>query len=163
MKIGIISDTHDNIQNIKKVIQKLKEERVEAVIHCGDFCAPFSVALLKELGVPVHAVFGNVDGDKVKLLERKPQNVIIHGEFGEIKLDNRKIAFVHYPEIAKALAIGNKYGLVCYGHKHISIIEKISNTIFVNPGEVTNFLGKSSYTIYDTIKNTIQIKHLMKK
>ncbi|MDI6807086.1 MAG: metallophosphoesterase [Candidatus Aenigmarchaeota archaeon] len=160
MKIGIISDTHDHVDNIRKVIDKMKKYEVEAIIHCGDFCSPFAVEMMKEFNVPVHAVFGNVDGDKFRMLMKKPENVTLHGEFVEIELGGKKIAIVHFPEIAKALAFGGKYDLVCYGHTHVSNVEKIENTLLVNPGELMNLKGLPSYAIYDTISNEVKIMKL---
>jgi uncharacterized protein len=37
MKIGIISDTHDDIENVQKAIEIFNGERVNCVIHAGDF------------------------------------------------------------------------------------------------------------------------------
>ncbi|MBN1899885.1 metallophosphoesterase family protein, partial [Candidatus Sumerlaeota bacterium] len=45
MIIGIISDTHDHLQMINSAIELFKREMVEAVIHCGDFVAPFAIKL----------------------------------------------------------------------------------------------------------------------
>ena len=36
MLIGVISDTHNNIKNIDKIIGLFNEEKVSSVIHSGD-------------------------------------------------------------------------------------------------------------------------------
>ena len=36
MKIGILSDTHDDIDNVNKAIDIFQENDVKAVIHAGD-------------------------------------------------------------------------------------------------------------------------------
>lgn len=43
MKIGIISDTHDQVEKIKKAISIFNKEKVFLVYHLGDFCSPFSL------------------------------------------------------------------------------------------------------------------------
>ncbi len=43
MKIGIISDTHDRIDNLHKAITLLQVRGVQILIHCGDLCAPFMI------------------------------------------------------------------------------------------------------------------------
>ena len=34
--IGIISDTHENEESVKKAVRIFKENNVELVAHCGD-------------------------------------------------------------------------------------------------------------------------------
>ena len=64
MKIGIISDSHDNIWKLEKALETLQS--TDVVLHCGDLIAPFIIKRLKAgLGDrPVHVVWGNNDGDK---------------------------------------------------------------------------------------------------
>lgn len=150
MKVGIISDTHDNIENIKKMIKKLKENSVDVIIHCGDFCSPFSVKMLAEIEVPIHAVWGNNDGDKITILKVKPKNITIHGILGEVEIGGRKFGITHYPEVGKLMALSGKYDVVCYGHTHHTKIEKVGKCLLINPGEITTLLGKSTFVIYDT-------------
>ena len=40
MKIGLISDTHDNIKNIENAISVFSNKRVSFVIHAGDIISP---------------------------------------------------------------------------------------------------------------------------
>lgn len=39
MKTGILSDTHDDIDNVREAIRRFKEN-VELIIHVGDFIFP---------------------------------------------------------------------------------------------------------------------------
>ena len=61
MKIAIISDTHDNIENTEKAIEIFKQKKVSSIIHCGDFCAPFMMIILDRAEIPIDCVFGNID------------------------------------------------------------------------------------------------------
>jgi len=40
MKIGILSDTHDDYENTNKAIDIFQENDVKAVIHAGDIISP---------------------------------------------------------------------------------------------------------------------------
>ena len=40
MKIGMLSDTHDDIDNTNKAIDIFQENDVKAVIHVGDIISP---------------------------------------------------------------------------------------------------------------------------
>ena len=51
MKIGVMSDSHDNLPAIRRALARFEAEGAEAVIHAGDFVAPFSIKeLLKFKG-----------------------------------------------------------------------------------------------------------------
>jgi predicted phosphodiesterase len=47
MKIGLISDTHDNIQNIQNAIISFNDKHVRVVIHAGDIVSPETVETLR--------------------------------------------------------------------------------------------------------------------
>lgn len=157
MKVAILSDIHDNIWKLEALLAGLE---AEALIFCGDFCAPFTLAQIAEgFAGPVHVVFGNNDGDKLFLARvagRFPQ-VALHGEFAELELGRRRIAVTHYPEIGRALAQGGVYDLVCHGHSHECVVEREDNTLRVNPGEVMGRFGLATYAIYDTATGQAEI------
>jgi putative phosphoesterase len=152
MKLGIISDTHDNVWRLEEAFQYLKG--VEEILHCGDLISPFMVHRLGKglAGIPVHLVWGNNDGDRraVSAATALYPEIQIYGEFAEIELEGLRIAIIHYPEIARGLAKGESYDLVCYGHDHTAHQETIGNTLLLNPGEVMGLKGTASLVIYDT-------------
>ena len=47
MKIGILSDTHNNEHNTRLVLDLMRMHRVERLIHCGDITSPHIVALFE--------------------------------------------------------------------------------------------------------------------
>ncbi len=49
MNIGIISDTHDNLALIKKAVTFFNGEKVDLVLHAGDFVSPFTALEFKNL------------------------------------------------------------------------------------------------------------------
>ena len=61
MKIGIISDTHDNKKNILKAIEILNNEKVDKVFHAGDIVNSESADLFKKLEADMIITFGNCD------------------------------------------------------------------------------------------------------
>ena len=151
MKIAVLSDTHDNIWVLKDLLARLQ---ADALLFCGDFCAPFTLAQIAEgFAGPVHVVFGNNDGDKLlmsQVASRFP-HVTLHGDLAELELDGRKVVVSHYPQIGRALARSGVYDLVCYGHNHESTVEQVGPTVLVNPGEVMGRFGRSTYAVYDTV------------
>jgi len=163
MKIAIISDSHDNIPNLEKALHFIKKEGGEIIIHCGDLCAPsiLTKVLTPNFKGEIHLVHGNV-GDK-ELLEkvaRDYKNVTLHGEQGEIEIDQKKIAFTHFPEKAKKLAQTGKYDFVFYGHTHKPWEEKINHCRLVNPGTLGGMFYKATFALYDTKLNKLELKIL---
>jgi putative phosphoesterase len=157
MKIAILSDIHDNIWKLESLLAGLE---ADALIFCGDFCAPFTLAQIAEgFAGPIHAVFGNNDGDQFLLARVAGQfpHVALHGDFAELTLDGRGVAVTHYPAMGQALARGGFYDLVCHGHSHERLVEQTGNTLRVNPGEVMGRFGLSTYGIYDTAYGQVEI------
>ena len=42
MKIGIMADSHDNIEKTKAAVAAFADRDVEYLIHCGDIISPLS-------------------------------------------------------------------------------------------------------------------------
>lgn len=150
MQIAILSDIHDNIWKLETLLADLQ---ADALIFCGDFCAPFTLAQIAEsFAAPIHSVFGNNDGDQFLLAKVAGDfpHVRLYGDYAELRVDARQIAVTHYPELGRALAVSETFDLVCHGHSHERIIEQHGRTLRVNPGEVMGRFGLSTYAIYDT-------------
>lgn len=158
MKIGIISDSHDNIWRLDNAIETLRN--TDVVLHCGDLIAPFIIKRLKAgLGDrPVHIVWGNNDGDKRLLTQfaQEAGTIKIHGDIAILELGGKRVVVNHYPEVGRALAESGGYDLVCYGHDHTKYEERIGETLLVNPGEIMGMNGTSTLAIYDTESGLVQ-------
>lgn len=144
MKIGIISDSHDHLDNLKRAVELLKNEEVGYVLHCGDFVAPFTLPILSQLGVPFLGVFGNNDGERLLLRERAK-------EFGEIKvqpafleLEGRRLVIMHEPPLQSPLAKSGEFDVVLVGHTHKAEIKKEGGCLIINPGEACGWLTRKA-------------------
>lgn len=154
MKVGIIADTHDNLPLIDKAVQTLNKEKVELVLHAGDYIAPFVVSRFKPLQAKMIGVFGNNDAEK-ELLRSKFQDIgaAVEGRFAEINTEGLKVAMLHGEEtnLLESLINTDAYQLVVYGHTHQSRIDKKDRTMVVNPGEVCGYLSElPTIAILDT-------------
>jgi uncharacterized protein len=135
VKLAVLSDVHDHVWNLRAALAALAD--AEVLVFCGDFCSPFVVALLAEgfEGRPVHAVFGNNDGDLFRIAQNAARydNVHLHGEVFKSELDGIRVAANHFPELALELARSGSFDLVCFGHDHRFRVEREA-AIAVNPG-----------------------------
>jgi uncharacterized protein len=158
MRIGILSDIHDNIWALQDALGALAG--VDALLGLGDYCAPFTVAAIAE-ACPgaVHLVWGNNDGDKVAIVRNAARfgHVTIHGDWARLSLGGRSIAMVHDPALGQALAEGGRFDLVCYGHDHARRLATLGGTLLVNPGEVMGRFGVRSVAMDDTESHSAEI------
>lgn len=148
MKIGIISDTHDHMDNIRKALKIFKENNVKAIIHAGDFVSPFTWRVFKDFEGEFYGVFGNNDGDKVLL--KKMYGERIQPQIREFEIEGKRIALMHEPQMLEALAQSGRFDLIVYGHMHEVDIRRINNTLIINPGEACGWLyGKATVVVLD--------------
>jgi uncharacterized protein len=146
MKIGILSDTHDNLVNIRKAVEIFSKNGVEAVIHGGDFCSPFTLVEFKPLadrGVKMQAVFGNNDGDKVLLTRRGGEFCSFTDGAAILTLGGRRICVLHYPDLAEDLHTGGAFDLVIHGHDHKARVVGSVNKL-LNPGTCSGYLAETA-------------------
>jgi putative phosphoesterase len=136
MHLGIVSDTHDNLDVVEKAVDVFERADVDAVAHCGDFVAPFSAAAF-DLGVEFHAVRGNNDG------EWALQNVVgdfgtYHGGLAEVTFDGVDVAVYHGTAggVVDALVDCGTYDYVLHGHTHAYAHEQRGDTTRINPGGI---------------------------
>lgn len=169
MKIAILSDSHDHVEQFKKAISQI--QGTDALIFCGDLVAPSMLMLLCEAyKKPIHLTFGNCDGDECAMMDyvshAPAKHARYHKPFGELELGGKKIAFVHYPPLALGLASSEKYDAVFYGHSHNKSEDKIGDALFINPGTVGGMFTPvdgekpATYAIYDTDYNSVEFKEV---
>lgn len=164
MLIGIIADTHDRLPLVEKAVKRLNEERVELVLHTGDYVSAFAVQRLKPLKARLIGVFGNNDGDK-ELLKRAftGLDAEIRGRFAEVVVDGLKIAMLHgeEEELVRSLINTGSYDVIVHGHTHEAKSYREGETLVINPGEVCGYLtGKSTIAILNTENLDVKIIQL---
>jgi uncharacterized protein len=151
MRIAVLSDIHDNIWNLQRLLGGL--HNVGMLLCCGDLCAPFTLKMLGEgFPGPIHVTFGNNDGDVFLLTRVADQRADIRlaAPLGEIEVEGQRLAFVHYPQFGEGLAALGRYDAVFYGHDHRAAVRTVGRTLLANPGEVMGRFGAPSYAIYET-------------
>jgi putative phosphoesterase len=173
--IGIMSDTHDNVENTYKAIDVFVEKKVRHIIHLGDIISPFIPRFMKkrlderEYSVNITAVLGNNDGD-IHLLSK------VFDQYGWrlfstptiIELNGRRFYLMHgyntaefTEKLAEALLRSLDVDGVLYGHTHRLRKEYMDGRLLLNPGEVCGYLtGKATVAVIDTSNLKTEILEL---
>ncbi len=153
MKVGILSDSHDHLTNLRRAVEAFNDSGVGYVLHAGDFVAPFVANELQKLLCPLLGVFGNNDGERLGLQTRfKGFGAEIKVQPAFAELGGKRFVIVHENDLVDALAQSGHFDIVVYGHTHKVDIRRAENgCLIVNPGEVCGWLtGKATIVVLDT-------------
>ena len=138
MKLGIIADSHDRLPSLRNAITLFNKLDLAAVLHAGDFVAPFAAKLMipSVLRHPLHCCYGNNDGERKGLKTVLPQVVDgpVHVEYA-----GRKIVMHHFIDWFNPADIANA-DVVISGHTHAVVNELRDGKLFLNPGECCGWL-----------------------
>ena len=169
MIVGVMSDSHDNLEKVSKALKVFSGKEINLLIHLGDIISPFTLIRILEFFPKSIIVLGNNDGDKILLKELASKaGATIKNNIHEITIAQRKLLLIHgfgpkqlTKQLATALAKQGNYDAVLYGHTHEVDVRKINNTLLLNPGEVFGFLsGKSTIALLDLNKMEVEIIEL---
>ncbi len=139
--IGIMSDSHDNLDAIKKAVKAFNDAEVNLVIHAGDMISPFTSKEIKKLNCDFKAVFGNNDGERDGLRVFF-KGICYQDDFQELEIEGKKYAVIHgtNEDVVDALVKSEKYDVVIRGHTH-KLEVKEGKCMMVNPGETCGYLS----------------------
>ena len=120
MKIGILSDTHNNLYNLRAALDIFAREGIETLIHCGDMTEAKTALAMQ--GFRVIAAFGNGDvasGEiRQALLELNPDNfagLVFSGKIGDSMI---AVTHGHIAGKVEELVESGEYDFVFKGHSH---------------------------------------------
>ncbi|MEM9932480.1 MAG: metallophosphoesterase family protein [Bacteroidota bacterium] len=183
MKLGIISDIHDHVPQLKSALGFLRKQ-TETLFCLGDLCSPFILALMAKIySHPIHLVIGNNDADLYRMMSivhtQAHTHVHIHGESAHLVLeemafspfqvgaskqeeDTFKVGLTHFPDTALNMFHSGFYQLVCYGHNHERHHPYHQPPLLVNPGTLMGYQPardlpiRPTFCILDTTTYAVQ-------
>lgn len=141
MRIGVVSDTHNNLRNVSRIVELLNGAGIQRVVHTGDITRAPTLERLAGLDAPLVGVYGNNDQER-DALERSSRALDIRLEDPPLELDwaGRRILVVHDPaDLAPTLAADHQVAL--HGHTHRFTHEWREGTLVFNPGECAGMLA----------------------
>lgn len=165
MKVAIISDIHENFHNLTLFFKEIEGRDIKKIIFLGDFINNWIAKMLAWSKIPVYAIWGNNDGDKVAItktsLSQGSNLEVWFATFDVIDIWERKVFITHYPMLARPMAKSGDFDAVFCGHDHKCLIENIDSCLLVNPGEVSaHKTKKATFAIYDSETNKAKLIEL---
>ena len=154
MKIGVVSDTHNNLKNIEIIISLFNDIEVPMVIHTGDISNANTLEKFSKLNSELIGVYGNNDRNESGLKEVAQKN---NFQFQEpprrLTLLDREIVIFHEPDsIDKFISENKLINVVLYGHTHRYENNIRNGVLYFNPGESAGMQkGKNAIGILDLI------------
>lgn len=178
MKIGVISDVHNNLLALKTIIEKFKIEKVDKILCAGDLLGlgpnPNEVINYVMNLANFYCVLGNHDRylteglpnnfpneekmDKEEYEHHKWEHNLLTDKskkylnnlplFKELIIGKYKILLIHYflNDNQKYINImkdylefnvkDKEYDIIIFGHDHRRVVQKINNTLLINPGSL---------------------------
>ncbi|GGM27075.1 putative metallophosphoesterase YsnB [Paraliobacillus quinghaiensis] len=126
-KVLVTSDSHGLTEELEMIKARHKDE-VEIMIHCGDSELDFDEGPMNDF----MKVSGNCDFDS-----RYPDELdfsvgdlkffVTHGHLHQVKTSLMPVSY-------RAEELGAT--IICHGHSHIAVAQKVKNQVIINPGSI---------------------------
>lgn len=162
MKIGIMADIHDNVDNLRHAINLFNALECGTVLLAGDFVSPLVVPSMRKLHCPVIACFGDNDGNQTGI----SGGMKIVGTLGYPPMccrfrDGLRVLMAHQLESMRHFI--DDADVVVFAHTHRpSIAKDRHGRLFINPGEVGGWMfRKPTVAILDSQTREAEILPLV--
>lgn len=135
MRIGVLSDTHGNIDAAKMALTQMGP--IDCLLHAGDHFKDAKKIKEIKADLPIYAVAGNCDWD---ILE--PEDITISAAGKRIWLihgHRHRVKAGHDTLLHEARE--HKVDIIVYGHTHVAVSEFVDNILIFNPGSPTHPRG----------------------
>lgn len=159
MRIGVVSDTHNQLRNVARIVEIFNAAGVSKVVHTGDITQPKTLHALSPLTCPLVGVYGNNDLERPALEETADQ-------LGFQLVDpplrlcwlRREVVIVHDPLDLKDLEL-DPGSLALHGHTHRTRQEwQQGGGLAFNPGECAGMMeGLNTIGIVDLVQLDVEL------
>ena len=157
MRIGVVSDTHNLLPNVRRIVELFNAAGVEHVIHTRDVTQARTVHALAALRAPLIGVYGNNDE-----IDDLAPAAAAHGfAFQEgalsLTLAGRRIVVVHDPRDLAA-AREDEHDVALHGHDHRLVVERNAGRLRFNPGECAGHMpGYNAVGVLDLVSLEVEL------
>ena len=145
MKIGVISDTHGNVNALRRALEFF--DGADLIVHAGDvlyhpprlgflegYDIPAFAEALNGLEIPIVIAQGNCDPQVYEELLEMP----VQSPYAYVSGQNLNIVVNHGHLLPreKMIELGKRYRADYFisGHTHVPVLEDVGGLILMNPG-----------------------------
>jgi hypothetical protein len=158
MRIGVVSDTHNHLENVRRIVEIFNAARVDRVVHTGDITQAKTLAAMARLDAPMCGVFGNNDLERPALERACAEHAL---DFVDPPLSlvwaGRRIVVVHDPKDLSPAALGG-VDVALHGHEHRLVAEQRHGALVFNPGECAGHIpGYNAVGVLDLTRLETEI------
>ena len=132
MKILVLSDSHGNVENMARAVEK---EQPRLILHLGDCWSDAERLRRRFPGIPMEQVPGNCDYRSIEPAERllfieDKRVMICHGHTLGVKQSMLRAGYKAEEE---------NLDLLLFGHTHRPMVDMRGKTLFINPGSIGDY------------------------
>jgi len=139
MRIGVVSDTHNNLANVRRIVELFNSARVDRVVHTGDVTQAKTVYVFAALDAPLVGAYGNNDERAALAAAAREVGFEFHEPPLELPWAGRRILVVHDPLDVDRHR--RDHDVVLHGHDHRRRVERDGDRLIFNPGECAGHLA----------------------
>jgi putative phosphoesterase len=153
MIIGVVSDTHNNLGNVQRIVELFNAADVDIVVHTGDITQAKTLEIFARLQAPLFGVYGNNDTERDSLAAAIERYGFTFSEPPyRLNWASRSIMVVHDP-LDFDEHLDTRVDLALHGHTHLYRYEERNSQVLFNPGECAGHMrGFNAIGIVD-LKN----------
>ena len=158
MKILFISDIHGLKTNLAKIKYKFDEYNCDKLVVLGDLYRISTINMnendydtkyvknfLESFKDKIICIRGNCDSDN-EIIDSKFK---IIDEISMLHINDKKVYLTH-GHIYNDTNWKENNSILIFGHYHIPFIKDVANTMYINPGSISNpRFGNPTYLIFD--------------
>ena len=135
MLIGIMSDTHNDIEMILKALDEFHARKISMLIHAGDITSPRLISFFKDFDTKIVLGNGDLDYDLINSEcikfgfgpVQKVRTITVDSKLIHVSHGNNVIEFRNAVDSAK-------YDYIIKGHTHVFEDYVLHGTHVINPG-----------------------------
>lgn len=161
MLVGVFADSHDHLDNLRRIVDLFNEARCDVVLFAGDLVSTFAVPPLRKLNCPILGCFGDNEGNKPGLLA----GFKIIGQLREAPAaytldDGTRVVIVHMQRQLRGYA--DPFDAAIMGHTHKpSVHRDDEGRLWINPGETSGWTyGKPSVALWNTESGHVEHRRI---
>ena len=152
MRIGIVSDTHNHLRNVARIVELFASAGIERVVHTGDITQAKTLEPFATLALPFHGPYGNNYLERPNL-ESSARRLGLRLTDPPLRLEwaERRIVVVHDPKDLTREHL-EAADVALHGHDHRRTIETRHGALVMNPGECAGHVpGLNAVGVLDLV------------